>query len=142
MQCRECEGRGVVLIDCDHNDKWGVETCWACITAPRVHQAEGQRRAADRQHRQGDDVERSVPGDSLEPQVLLGPAELDPDTDKGPPDARRQHGGHGGVGGGDGPPGSARHGPTPPVTRGLTASGASRARREHMPRRAPPRHLS
>jgi hypothetical protein len=32
MQCRECEGRGVVLIDCDHNDKWGVKTCWACIT--------------------------------------------------------------------------------------------------------------
>lgn len=32
MDCRECGGRGVVLVDCDHNDEWGVDTCWACIS--------------------------------------------------------------------------------------------------------------
>ena len=31
MDCRECRGRGVVLVDCDHNDVAGVDSCWACI---------------------------------------------------------------------------------------------------------------
>jgi len=30
MDCRECQGRGVELVDCDHNDL-AVEWCWACI---------------------------------------------------------------------------------------------------------------
>lgn len=30
MDCRECQGRGVALVDCDHNDVWGVDSCWAC----------------------------------------------------------------------------------------------------------------
>lgn len=30
MDCRECQGRGVVLIDCAHDDVWGADSCWAC----------------------------------------------------------------------------------------------------------------
>ena len=29
MECRECNGRGVVLIDCEHNEL-AVDLCWAC----------------------------------------------------------------------------------------------------------------
>lgn len=29
MQCRECNGTGVELIDCEHDDI-ATDTCWAC----------------------------------------------------------------------------------------------------------------